>query len=117
MQARACKEAGEATADDDDILVVVDRGAGIAGSDVGVVIVVMREATGQRDVLIGAVGTQALVALDAIFLAQSIGIEAEVDGFALAHSFPPPRAIASIIRARSRFDKRGRNGRFHYGMR
>jgi len=85
FQARAGEEAGEAAADDDDILVVGDGGAGVAGRDIGIVVVVVREASGHRDVLVGAVGAQTLVALGAVFLAQGIGVEAEVCGVVLVH--------------------------------
>ena len=75
-QTRARQQAAEAAADDHDLHRVVQRRAGEAGIDVGIVDVAAEVAL-HFDVLLVAVGAQAFVALLAILGAQRIGIEIE----------------------------------------
>ena len=72
----AGEQAAETTADDDDLDLVVQR---ITRQRLDIRVVdVAREVADHLDVLLVAVGAQPLVALDAVLLAQRIGIEGEL---------------------------------------
>ena len=78
-QPRAGQQAAEAAADDDDVDLVGQRLARERRLDVGVVDEVGEVAV-DLDVLLVAVGAQALVALGAVLVAQRVGIELQLGG-------------------------------------
>ena len=92
LQAGAGEQAAEATADDDDVDLVGQRLA-LDRLDVRVVDVV-GELARDLDVLLVAVGAQALVALGPVLLAQRVGIEGQ------RRHVGPPRASSVALPAR-----------------
>ena len=76
-QACAGDQPAETAADNDDLGEVVERRALDALGDIGVVDVV-GELAGDLDVLVVAIGTQALVSFGAIARAQGIRVESKI---------------------------------------